>query len=413
MSPDVRPSPLVRPHQLVLLGGTGFTGRLTAQHLARYAPPGLRVALAGRSAERLVALREELGGSAAAWPLVVVDVEDADAVGRLAHSTRVLVTTVGPYLHRGLALVRACAEAGTHYADLTGETLFVRRSIDAAHEAARASGARIVHACGFDSVPSDLAVALTAARAQADGAGTLTGTVLHVRSMRGGVSGGTLASMRQQLLEMATDPAARALVGRSDALVDTPRRNPVPHRRSSPLSRDRATGRWQAPFLLGAFNAQIVLRTNSLLGAPYGPEFRYREVVDTGGGVGGALGAAALSGGSAALAAGLWFAPSRAVLDRVLPAPGSGPGERALERGRFRVEVDAGTTSGARYRTVVSAPLDPGYRGTAVMLAESGLGLALDELSGAGGVLTPQVAFGAALVSRLRRHDFVLETARL
>ncbi len=407
MSPDVRPS------QLVLLGGTGFTGRLTAQHLARYAPPGLRVALAGRSAERLAALRDELGGSAAAWPLVVVDVEDPDAVGDLARSTRVLVTTVGPYLRRGLALVRACAAAGTHYADLTGETLFVRQSIDAAHAAARATGARIVHACGFDAVPSDLGVALTAARARADGAGTLTDTVLHVRSLRGGVSGGTLDSMRQQLLAMAADPAARALVGRSDALVDTPRRRPAPHPRSSPVGRDRATGRWQAPFVLGAFNRQIVLRTDSLLGAPYGPEFRYREVVDTGPGLGGVLGAAALSGGTAALAAGLWFAPTRGVLDRVLPAPGGGPGERALERGRFRVVVDAGTTSGARYRTVVSAPLDPGYRGTAVMVAESGLSLALDELSGGGGVLTPQVALGNALVTRLRRHDFTFETVRL
>lgn len=402
----------IRAHHLVLLGATGFVGRLTAQHLARYAPPDLRIALAGRSHERLAAVRAELGGSSAHWPLVVLDVCDAAAVADLARSTRVVLTTVGPYLHRGLPLVQACAEAGTDYADLTGETLFVRRSIDAAHASASASGARIVHACGFDSVPSDLGVGLTAGRAAADGAGTLTETVLHVRSLRGGVSGGTVDSLRQQVLEMAADPEARAVAGRSDALADGPRRRHRSSGRRRAIRRDEATGRWQAPFVLGAFNRQIVLRSNALSGALYGPEFDYREVVDTGRGPRGAVAAAALSGGAAALTAGLWLGPTRALLDRLLPAPGTGPGERTLQDGRFVLEIQAGTTSGARYRTIVSAQRDPGYYGTAVMLGESGLSLALDDLPRRAGVLTPMVALGEALAARLRRHDFVLETTQ-
>ncbi|SDT21700.1 Uncharacterized conserved protein [Friedmanniella luteola] len=407
-------TPGVRPHQLVLLGATGFVGRLVAAHLARYAPPGLRIALAGRSADRLEALRDELGGRAAAWPLLTVDVDDGPGVTDLARSTRVLLSTVGPYLHRGLPVVEACAGAGTDYADLTGETLFVRRSIDAAHAAARASGARIVHACGFDSVPSDLGVGLTAARAAADGAGTLTATVLHVRSMRGGFSGGTVDSLRQQVLETVADPGARALVGRGDALLDQPRRRPrAVQGRHRPVSRDAGTGQWQAPFVMGSFNRQVVVRSDSLAGFPYGPEFRYREVVDTGRGLRGVAGAAALSGGAAALVGGLALRPTRALLDRLLPAPGAGPRKSTLAGGRFRVEIEAGTTSGARYRTVVAAPLDPGYQGTAVMLGESGLSLLLDELSGPGGVLTPWVALGPALAARLRHHDFVLETTRL
>jgi short subunit dehydrogenase-like uncharacterized protein len=319
---------------------------------------------------------------------------------------------VGPYLRRGLPVVRACADTGTDYADLTGETLFVRRSIDAAHARARASGARIVHACGFDSVPSDLGVGLTAARAAADGAGTLTEAVLHVRSMRGGVSGGTVDSLRQQLIETAADPAARALVGRFDALVDEPggRR---PAGRVLPVRRDPATGRWQAPFVMGAFNRQIVQRSNQLSGYAYGEGFRYREVVDTGRGPGGVLGAAALAGGTAALVAGMGFRPTRALLDRLLPEPGSGPSERTLQRGRFTLEVVAGTTSGARYRTRIGADQDPGYHGTAVMLGEAGLTLVLDELPPTAGVLTPMVALGEALAVRLRRHDFVVETVRL
>ena len=312
-----------RSYDLVLLGATGFVGRLTAQHLARYAPPGTRVALAGRSRERLESVRAELGGSAASWPLVVVDVSEAASVHDLSRSTRVLLTTVGPYLHRGLPVVRACAATGTDYADLTGETLFVRRSIDAADAAARASGARIVHACGFDSVPSDLGVGLTAARAAADGAGTLTDTVLHVRSTRGGISGGTVDSLRQQLLETAADPAARSLVGRPDALVDAPgARRPSARRR--PVDRDRATGIWQAPYLLGVFNAQVVHRSNALSGGAYGEGFRYREVVDTGRGPLGAAAAAAVAGGTAGLVAGMAFRPTRALLDRVLPGPARG-----------------------------------------------------------------------------------------
>ena len=406
-------SPEGRTYDLVLLGATGFVGRLTAQHLARYAPSSLRIALAGRSRPRLESVRAELGGLAEQWPLVVVDVADAASLHDLARSTRVLVTTVGPYLRRGLPVVQACAATGTSYADLTGETLFVRRSIDAAHARAQASGARIVHSCGFDSVPSDLGVGLAAARAAADGAGTLTETVLHVRSARGGVSGGTVDSLRQQLIETASDPAARALVGRFDALVDDPGERRAPAARVRAVQRDRATGRWQAPFIMGAFNRQIVQRSNALSGYAYGEGFRYREVVDTGRGPRGVLGAAAVTAGTAALGAGMWFAPTRAVLDRVLPEPGSGPSERTLQRGRFTVDVVAGTTSGARYRTRIGADRDPGYYGTAVMLGESGLALASDALPDVAGVLTPMVALGEPLAERLRRHDFVVETVRL
>ena len=402
-----------RLYDLVLLGATGFVGRLTAQHLARYAPPELRVALAGRSRERLEALRAELGGRAATWPLAVVDVAEAATVHDLTRSTRVLLTTVGPYLHRGLPVVRACASTGTSYADLTGETIFVRHSIDAAHARAQASGARIVHACGFDSVPSDLGVGLTAARAAADGAGGLTETVLHIRSLRGGVSGGTIDSVRQQLIETTADPRARALVGRSDALLDAPPPRRRPRLRRPVLDRDRVTGTWNSPYPLGAFNSQIVQRSNALTAGGYGAGFRYREVLDGGRGPWGAVRAAALAAGSAAFGAGMSFPPTRAVLDRVLPEPGAGPSERTLEGGRFTVEVVAATTSGARYATTVGADLDPGYYGTAVMLAESGLSLASDDLPDVAGVLTPMVALGEALAVRLRRHDFVVKTARL
>ncbi len=402
-----------RPYDLVLVGATGLVGRLTAQHLARYAPRDLRVALAGRSEERLAAVRSELGGTAASWPLVVVDVTDEAAVAELAAATRVVITTVGPYLRYGMALARACADVGTAYADLTGEALFVRQTIDALHERAGASGARIVHACGFDSVPSDLAVGLTAVRAEADSAGTLTDTVLHVRSVRGGIGGSTIDSLRQQLIKTSGDPQTRALLGRADALVDRPSSTRTRSAGRVRAIEREAGGGWQAPFVMGVFNRQIVLRSDALQGRRYGVGFRYREVVDTGSGPRGVLGATALSLGTAALVGAMGFRPARALLDRVLPEPGAGPSQAVLARGRFRFELVATTSTGARYRTVVGADLDPGYHGTAVMLGESGLSLALDDLPTRGGVLTPMTAMGQALAARLRAHEFTVSTDRI
>ena len=190
-----------RELDIVLFGATGFVGRLTAQHLAGEAAPGLRIALAGRSLTRLQDLARDLGPAAADWPLLAVDASDEDAVADLARRTRVVVTTVGPYLKYGVPLAAACAVAGTHYCDLTGEVLFVHRSIAANHDTARRTGARIVHACGFDSVPSDLGVFLTAEAARADGA-DLDRTHLVVRSLRGGISGGTIDTARTEADEL-------------------------------------------------------------------------------------------------------------------------------------------------------------------------------------------------------------------
>jgi short subunit dehydrogenase-like uncharacterized protein len=412
-----------RDLDLVLLGATGFVGRLVAAHLAEHAPPGLRVALAGRSLPRLTALRDSLPDPAPAWPLLEVDLGDEEGVRAVAASTRVVATTAGPYADRGLPLVRACAAEGTSYADLTGEVLFVHRTVAECHETAAATGARIVHACGFDSVPSDLGVWLTADRARADGAGGLTDTVLRVRSARGGFSGGTIDSLRTQLRMEREDPTARAVARDPFALVGdrvvATRGGPVPagsgpvRRRRRPLHRDGATGRWQAPFVMGAFNSAVVRRSAALLDPGYGPRFRYREVVDAGRGVRGAVRGAVSVAALGLVSAGLSHRASRAVLDRLLPAPGEGPSERAMREGRFRFEIEALTERGALYRTTVAADRDPGYGGTAVMFGQSALALAAGEGTGRAGVLTPATALGPALVERLRAHGFTLSTEQV
>ncbi|MEP6796890.1 MAG: saccharopine dehydrogenase NADP-binding domain-containing protein [Lapillicoccus sp.] len=403
-----------RVHDIVVYGATGFVGALLADYLANHAPAGTRIALAGRSRERLEKVRAQLPGAASQWPLVVADADDTEQVAALARSTRVVVTTVGPYARYGLPLGTACAEAGTHYADLTGEVLYVRDLADACHDTAVRTGARVVTSCGFDSVPSDLGVLMLHERAQADGTGSLGDTTLLVTRMRGGMSGGTIDSMRSQLEAVADDPSRRTVI--FDPYGLSPDRGAEPAGAGGGKGerdvlwpyRDDATGQWTAPFVMAAFNTRIVRRSNALLGHAYGPHFRYREAMGFGTDLRARATALGLTAGLGLGMAAMANPLTRPLADRVLPSPGEGPDAEARANGRFRMEVRTTTDTGARYLAVVAAKGDPGYAATTVMLGESALCLALDPLDSGGGVLTPAVAMGDALVERLRAQDFTM-----
>ncbi len=394
-----------REHDIVLFGATSFVGRLTAAYLLGAAPEGVRIALAGRSAGRLRELQESLG--AEGRPLLVADTGDASSLREMAASTRVLATTVGPYRRYGLPVVQACAEAGTHYADLTGEVVFMRESIDAFDVPARASGARIVHTCGFDSIPSDLGVLLLHERAAADAAGTLGETELVVRSFRGGVSGGTFASMRGMVDDRRQDPALARVMDDPYGLSPDRGSEPDlgPEKDLAGVERDGLAGGWVGPFAMAQVNTRVVRRSNALLGWAYGREMRYREVMGFGGGPLAPLLAAGTAAGFGALYAGMQWGPTESLIGRLGPSPGEGPSERARENGHFRIETHAQTVDGGRYVCRIAAKGDPGYKATAVMFGESALALALDgeRLPDRAGVLTPASAIGATLADRLRR----------
>lgn len=375
-----------RPHDLVLFGGTGFTGGLTADYLARHAPAGCRWALAGRSAARLEALRDRLAGinpDCAKLPLLHADATDARSLASVAGETRVVATTVGPYTLHGEPLVAACARAGTDYLDLCGEPEFVDSVYVRHHAAATASGARLVHACGFDSVPYDLGVLYTV--------GLLPeGVPLRVRSFvraGGAVSRGTLHSVltalsrggqmsrvAQQRRRMEPRPAGRRIH------CDTGRPHRVPE-----------LGVWGMP--LPTLEPRIVRQSAAALDR-YGPDFTYRHYAGVRHlpvAVGGALGVAAF----VALAQ---LPPARRrLLDSM--APGQGPSPRRRQRAWFAVRL-IGEGGGRRVVTQVSGG-DPGYGETAKMLAHAALSLAFDELPPVRGQVTTAVAMGQALIDRL------------
>lgn len=400
-----------RDFDLVLFGATGFTGKLVAEYLDVHAPDGVRIALAGRNPDKLEALRAGLGAKGRAFPILKADSHDADSLSAVAKRTKVVCTTVGPYAKHGMLMVAACAKAGTHYTDLTGEVQFMRDSIDAWNVEAQRTGARIVHACGFDSIPSEAGAWLLH-----QALGPMRRATYVVESMKGGFSGGTVASLLNALEEAAKDRARRRLM--ADPYALSPDRAKEPdlgrERDLTTFEFDDFAGRWVAPFVMAAINTRVVRRTNALLGYPYGRNFRYREVSGMPRGPRGVAFAAAMTGGLGALMAGLSFGPTKALLTRLLPKPGEGPSEEARRTGRLKVRVFGEAEDGRRATALIAGQGDPGYQLTSLILSQASLALALDtaKLPERAGVLTPISAMGEVLIERLRAAGMTLTVER-
>jgi short subunit dehydrogenase-like uncharacterized protein len=398
-----------RDFDLVLFGATGFTGKLVAEYLAGKRP-SIRWAIAGRSRDKLERVRSEIAAidpAAGDLPILTGDALDRDAMGAIAARARVACTTVGPYARYGSPLVAACAEHGTDYCDLTGEPHWMRAMI-AEHQArAAASGARIVHTCGFDSIPSDLGVFMIHDHLARQG-DRLAEAHLHVVKADGGISGGSAATMLD-VLGNVRDPEVRRAI--RDPYSLNPEGAPRgPDRRDTHgPRRDRDTGRWTAPFFMAPVNARVVRRSNALLDFAYGRDFRYDEAVDTGDGLVGLARAAAFTAAMGAATAAGTTPIGRRLLERLLPAPGEGPNRETRERSSYRVEIHARSAAGRRLVGVIGDSLDPGYGSTAKMLAESALCLAEDALPPRGGMLTPASCMGMRLVERLRAAGLTFE----
>ncbi len=392
-----------REFDLVVFGATGFTGKLVAEYISR-SPQKPRWAIAGRNKDKLDALG--LG-----VPVLVADALDPVAVAGIARRTKVICTTAGPYAKYGNDIVAACAEHGTHYCDLAGEVQWMRRMIDAHQERATASGARIVHTCGFDSIPSDLGTwALQQEMIKAYGKPASSVTALFGESS-GAVSGGTVASGMQTALEASNDKSVRKVLGNPYALDPDPYANRPPAPDEGSIGWDSRLKMFTIPFLMAGINTRVVRRSHALAGFPWGEDFVYREVMSTPGSPRGLVMATAMTAGLAGIAFALKRPRLREMLAKRAPQPGQGPSAEKRTSGYWKTRFvgEAGT-----HRLIYvagDAHGDPGYGSTAKMLGESALCLAFDPLSAPGGVTTPSVAMGQFLLDRLRKAGLTFEVA--
>jgi short subunit dehydrogenase-like uncharacterized protein len=391
---------------VIVFGATGFTGRLVAEYLnARYGVgSSVAWAIAGRNRDKLDEVRQ-LIDAPSTLPVLQAEASDPASLSALARQARVVISTVGPYQLHGEPLVRACAESGTDYVDLCGEPAWMARMVAQYDAPARASGARIVFSCGFDSIPFDLGVLFLQHEALRRFGAPLTRVRGRVRVMKGTFSGGTMASALATVAAVRRDPAvARAM---ADPFALTPGfRGPRQPDGNSALY-DEAAQSWTAPFVMAPINTKNVHRTNALLGHPWGRDFVYDERSLTGDGPRGELRAKGMVRNARLQAMVLGWGPSRELLRRfALPKPGQGPSAEQRESGRYELLFIGDTAQGQRLRATVKGDRDPGYGSTCKLIAESALCLAseIDRAKVSGGVWTPGAAMGMALVQRLQER---------
>ena len=395
-----------KPLDLLVWGATGFTGRLVAEYIASRYGDSLAWGIGGRDQETLERIRSSLRDKGGAVDLVVADSRNAAEMEQLAQRTRVVCSTVGPYARFGSPLVEACTAQGTHYCDITGEPQWIRKMIDAHEQKAQDSGARIVHCCGFDSIPSDLGVWFLQEQFKLRTGQPCDEIKLRVRKLKGAASGGTAASLVNLIVEAKADRnIARVLVDPYGLNPTETRRGPDDRDQSGPRF-DPDVNAWTAPFVMAAINGKVVRRSNALMNFAYGEEFQYSEAVTTGRGLRGWLRAAIATGGLAGLVAGARFELSRKLLEKyVLPKPGSGPSESQRENGYFEL-ILVGKTAGNPTTTLrgrIRGKRDPGYGATCRMLGESALCLAQDDLTVGGGFWTRGIRHGSAAHQPVRR----------
>ncbi len=396
-----------REFDIIVWGATGFTGCLVAGYLCKQYGVGgdLRWCIAGRNEDKLRSLRDSLGDAAQSLEILVADSADEASMSGLAQRASVVLTTVGPYALYGSELVAACVEAGTHYCDLAGEVQWIRKMIDLHHQRAQETGARIVHCCGFDSVPMDMGVWFLQQEAQQRHGAYCRSITMLVKATKGAASGGTIASMLNIIKESREDRATARILVHPYSLNPEGERDGPDQRDQQKVIYNEAAQCWTAPFVMAAVNTKVVRRSHALAGYPYGRDFRYSEAVATGSGISGWLKGTGMTAGLAGLMLGGSFGATRKMLEKfVLPKPGEGPDAELRESGFFNLMQIGELPDGSLLRTRITGDQDPGYGSTSKMLSECAVCLAKDELDSSGGVLTPAAAMARPLLERLQKN---------
>ncbi|MDG1310786.1 MAG: saccharopine dehydrogenase NADP-binding domain-containing protein [Porticoccaceae bacterium] len=394
---------------LVIFGATSFVGQILTEYLFTHIGLSRKIkwAIAGRSEAKLNELRDSLGENAAKLPIMVADSMDQPALEDMCKKSRVIVSTVGPYALYGETLVKVCAENGNDYCDLTGEAYWIKQMIVEYEKVAKKSGARIVNCCGFDSIPSDLGNHFLQQQGKKQFGKFFNTVKLRVKSMKGGASGGTIASMAEMIIAAKADPQVRREMANPYILCPEKHSYSIKQTSVKGPAYDHDFGSWSAPFIMEAINARVVLRSNTLSKMAYGKDFSYGEAMLTGAGTKGRFKAIALTGGLAAFAGSMILDPVRNLMNKfVLPKPGEGPSFQDQLNGYFDIELMGNNEKNEKLVVKVTGDRDPGYGCTAKMLAQAGLCLAFDlaKEDKAGGFWTPSTAMGDMLIGRLNEH---------
>ena len=362
-------------------------------------------AIAGRSSAKLDALKTELGSGAENLPVIVADAGDEEAMRSLSEQTRVVISTVGPYALYGEPLVKACATTGTDYCDLTGEVHWIRRMISKYEKQAQESGARIVHCCGFDSIPSDLGVWFLQKNAEEVFGEPCLNVRMRVKVAKGGLSGGTFASMINVAKEAAADPKLRKELANPFSLCPPEHRSQTRQPALKSAEFDRDFNAWLAPFVMSTINTRVVHRSNALQNARYGKEFTYDEAMMTGRGSKGRLTAYGVTAALGTFMMASAIKPSRWLVEKLVPEPGQGPSQEDQDKGFYDLRFIGRTADDKAIITKVTGDRDPGYGSTGKVLGQAGLCLAFDIKDDvAGGFWTPASALNGKLIERLTSH---------
>lgn len=391
---------------IVIWGATGFTGRLVVEYLFKRYGVGkeLKWAIAGRNQGKLKSIRASVADDNV--PMIIADSQDRASLDILAKKTRVVCTTVGPYAKYGSELVAACVENGSDYCDLTGEVQWMRKMIDLHHQQAKDNGVRIVHTCGFDSIPSDMGVFFLQRELLVKTGEYARHVKLRVKAVKGGLSGGTYASLNNVMAEAAKDPSIMDILNHPYGLNPGDEMEGPDGRDLRSVVFDKDVGGWISPFIMSVINTKVVRRSQALSGYPYGKDFMYDEAILTGPGLGGRMKGVGSALALGALAAGKPGGIYKKMLNRIMPKPGEGPSPKERESGFFNLQLTGIMADGSKHRAKVKGDRDPGYGSTSKMLGESAVCLAKDrdKTPESAGVLTPSTAMGSALVDRLQAN---------
>ncbi|MEZ4886012.1 MAG: saccharopine dehydrogenase NADP-binding domain-containing protein [Chitinophagales bacterium] len=390
-----------REFDIIVWGASGFTGRLVAEYLFKNygRTDSLKWAMAGRNPAKLEEVRAEVADQSV--PLVIADSQDEASLQKMAQRAKVICTTVGPYAKYGSKLVAACVENQTDYCDLAGEVQWMRRMIDQHHEAAKANGTKIVHTCGFDSIPSDMGVYFMQKEAKKRTGKPAKQIKMRVRAFKGEISGGTYASLGNVMAEAQKDKSIYKILTNPYGLNPEGEQSGLDKKDLQTVKYDKTVKSWIYPFIMAGINTKVVRRSNALMDYAYGKDFLYDEAVMSGDGIGGRI-----KGTLTALSMGVMMLAKPGSLikkgvDAVLPKPGEGPDKKAREAGFYNLKFIATLEDSSTLNGKVTGDMDPGYGSTSKMMAESAICLAKDMLPNVGGMLTPSVAMGDALLKRL------------